>query len=158
MQRGIYTSVHINTYGSVHLIVDPSVPAKKKSDFTSSWDGAAERRKSLSPARVNCLSTRLFSCQQVGLQQCAQEDMAAGSSKRKSISQPAHLIPMQIWIFVPPYLGQPSELFFCVPGCPAHAETVLNTTAVDAQIDSKIMADRVSICRPTRQTVRDSYS
>ena len=138
--------------------MDPSVPAKTNSDLTSSWDGAAEKRKSLSPARVHFLSTRLFSSQQVGLQQCAQEDVAAGSNKRESIPQPAHLISMQIHICFPPYLGPPFEFFFSVPGGPTYAETLLNATTVATQIDPIIWSETVSTCKSTRLTVRDSYS
>ena len=92
------------------------------------------------------------------MQQCAQEDVAAGSNKRESISQPAHLISMQIYIFFPPYLGPPFEFFFSVPGGPTHAETLLNATTVVTQIDPTIWSERVSTCKSTKQTVRESCS
>ena len=58
----------------------------------------------------------------------------------------------------PPYLGPPSELFFSVPGSPTHAKTLPNATTEGAQINRQIASEWVCICKPTRQTIRDSYN
>ena len=149
--------VYIYIYGSVHLIMDPSVHAKKN----PGWDPFL--RLSVGGAQIDlaCKSAILerhaaFS-PQVGLQQYTSEDKAAGSSERGRIHLPTQLVPVRIFIFFPPYLGPPSEFFFSVPGSPTHTGTVLNTSTAETHNDPKRGSERASRRKPIRQTVRYSY-
>ena len=95
----IYIYIYTHVYGSVHLIMDPSVHAKKN----PGWDPflrLSVRGMQIAAACKNTFLERhaAFS-QQVALQQSTNEDKAAGSSERGCIHYPIQLVPARICFF-----------------------------------------------------------
>ena len=147
----IHICIYIYIYGSIHLIVNPSVHVKKIQFGRFPEIEWQKDTTSVSSRNVPLEQHAAFS-QQAGLQQPAEKDRQR--TRRHSTASPAETCST-LYFFVRTW-GR-HLIFFSVPVCPTHAETLLNATTADAQINRNIRSEWVCICNWTRQTIKDRY-